>query len=422
MLTKEKQKAVLESMLFLSTQPVPIAKMVRKLKQISRRLDALEEKQTASQSQSVQDERFTSMDVENSEAISQDVDTFSATDEIQVGEQVEKLEDEMNDLESDSDSTEDSLDLEVSDSDIDAIDAEETETDETETDEADAEALIGLEDGADVIDIRQFRRDQGESLSVADENESVDAIAAEEIPGDEDIDFAGDVMRQLMQKQQELEDEITSSDVKDLLDEMAEELKTDNRGLELVAVAKGYQFRTKYEISQWLKDEKIVAPSRFSPSSLETLAIIAYQQPITRQKIEELRGVDSGGVVKTLLEKTIVRVVGRSEEPGRPLVYGTSQRFLEIFGLKNLKDLPSIQDYQSLGMAKDTESERSESDNEGIFIDDLLDSDLSAAMSEEDDAILGDLDDSLKNLRDVEKDIFASETQETEVTQGENGG
>jgi len=218
-----------------------------------------------------------------------------------------------------------------------------------------------------------------------------------------------DVMQQLMQKQQELDSVISASDIKRLLKEIEEELQKDEHGYELVTVAKGYQFRTKYDISEFLKDEKIQAPSRFSPSSLETLAIIAYQQPITRQKIEDIRGVDSGGVLKTLLDKGILRVVGRSEEPGKPLIYGTSKKFLEIFSLNSLKDLPSLQDYHSLQLSQDKEELLEVSKNEDeIFIDDLIDDDMEE-LSDAERAVLDDLDSSLKNLKEVEKEVIASQ-------------
>jgi segregation and condensation protein B len=88
--------------------------------------------------------------------------------------------------------------------------------------------------------------------------------------------------------------------------------------------------------------------AKFSQSALETLAIVAYRQPITRAEVEHLRGVDCGGVLKSLLEKRLVRILGKKDIPGRPLIYGTSKEFLEIFGLKDLKSLPTLKEIQAL--------------------------------------------------------------------------
>jgi segregation and condensation protein B len=88
--------------------------------------------------------------------------------------------------------------------------------------------------------------------------------------------------------------------------------------------------------------------TRFSRAALETLAIIAYRQPATRAEIEYLRGVDSGGVMKTLLDKNLIRILGKKDVPGRPLMYGTSRQFLELFGLRDLNDLPTLKEFAAL--------------------------------------------------------------------------
>jgi len=119
-------------------------------------------------------------------------------------------------------------------------------------------------------------------------------------------------------------------------------------GFELVAVAGGWQFRTRPAFQSYVTRHIKAKSSRFSQSSLETVAIIAYRQPITRAEIEHLRGVDCGGVLKSLLEKRLVRILGKKDIPGRPLIYGTSKEFLEIFGLKDLKSLPTLKEIQAL--------------------------------------------------------------------------
>jgi segregation and condensation protein B len=109
-------------------------------------------------------------------------------------------------------------------------------------------------------------------------------------------------------------------------------------------VADGWVLATKPEYAPWIKKlfkEKYIL--KFSPSALEALAIIAYKQPVTRAGIDEIRGVESSGVIDTLLEKRLVKVVGRKETLGKPLLYGTTQDFLKYFGLAHLSDLPLIE-------------------------------------------------------------------------------
>jgi segregation and condensation protein B len=129
-----------------------------------------------------------------------------------------------------------------------------------------------------------------------------------------------------------------------------QELKTDygreGRGLQLVEVAGGYQITTRPEYNDWVRellDPK--TPTRLSIQALETLAVIAYKQPVTLPEIIDLRGVKSGGVIKTLLEKRLIRIVGRKEVVGRPMLYGTTKNFLLHFGLKDLAELPRIEEF-----------------------------------------------------------------------------
>lgn len=120
-------------------------------------------------------------------------------------------------------------------------------------------------------------------------------------------------------------------------------------GFCLAEVAGGWQFRTSPALQEYVVRHIKTRTTRFSQSALESLAIIAYRQPITRAEIEHLRGVDCGGVLKSLLEKKLVRILGKKDIPGRPLIYGTSKEFLEIFGLKDLKSLPTLREIQALG-------------------------------------------------------------------------
>jgi len=142
--------------------------------------------------------------------------------------------------------------------------------------------------------------------------------------------------------------EFARDDIKIALVELAEYHRERGGGFDLVEVAGGWQFRTRPTFQPYITRHIKAKSSRFSQSSLETLAIIAYRQPITRAEVEHLRGVDCGGVLRSLLEKKLVRILGKKDIPGRPLIYGTSKEFLEIFGLKDLKGLPTLKEIQAL--------------------------------------------------------------------------
>lgn len=124
------------------------------------------------------------------------------------------------------------------------------------------------------------------------------------------------------------------------------EYEDGSRGVELVEIAGGYEFRTKPRWAEWVNRLKKTKAVRLSRSALETLAIIAYRQPIIRPAIEEIRGVDSGWVLRTLLEKGLVKMLGRKDLPGRPMIYGTTRAFLELFSLNTLADLPNLKEIQ----------------------------------------------------------------------------
>ena len=120
------------------------------------------------------------------------------------------------------------------------------------------------------------------------------------------------------------------------------------RGVVLEEVAGGYQLRTPKEHALYVRKLLSAKPPRLSRPLLETLAIVAYRQPVTRPEIEQLRGVDSGGVLETLLERRLVRIAGRKEAPGRPIMYATSPEFLEVFGLLDLDSLPDLEEFKEL--------------------------------------------------------------------------
>jgi segregation and condensation protein B len=137
--------------------------------------------------------------------------------------------------------------------------------------------------------------------------------------------------------------EIDSTEAKALLQELKKEYELQNRGIQIVAVAGGYRMCTKPEFAAYV--EKLYRPqiSPLSKAALETLAIVAYRQPITRAEIESIRGVKTEGVLTNLMERKLIQEVGRKEGPGRPILYGTTEDFLQYLGLNGLHELPSLE-------------------------------------------------------------------------------
>jgi segregation and condensation protein B len=118
----------------------------------------------------------------------------------------------------------------------------------------------------------------------------------------------------------------------------------------LVEVAGGYQLRTAKSNSEAVKKFLGGRPARMSKATLETLAIVAYRQPITKAEIEAIRGVDVDGVITTLLERNLIRAVARKDVPGRPFLYGTTAEFLELFNLKDLSELPTLKETEEISL------------------------------------------------------------------------
>ena len=146
-------------------------------------------------------------------------------------------------------------------------------------------------------------------------------------------------------------EDVPRKDVVAALAELGEEYERTGRGLRLAEVANGYQLRTAKEHSEFVRRLTAVKPARVSRANLETLAIIAYRQPVTRAEIEEIRGVSVDGVVSTLLERRLIRIVARKDVPGKPFLYGTTREFLEAFNLKDLKSLPTLQEMENMTQA-----------------------------------------------------------------------
>lgn len=221
---------------------------------------------------------------------------------------------------------------------------------------------------------------------------------------------------------------------------------SSNRGIGLRQVAGGWQFHTKAHCAEWLKKLSVPKPMKLSGPALETLAIVAYRQPIVRSEVEKIRGVDSGAVLKTLLDRRLLRIVGRRDEPGQPLLYGTTKEFLEVFNLKGLTELPTLKDIEDLMRERRTVTEPGVQDAEASAPDEgeepteviegeddeeetqvirkrVPDEDDEGEPKEEKDMeALGELENSLKSLRKLERGMFPKMHDEEDADSLAAGG
>lgn len=146
---------------------------------------------------------------------------------------------------------------------------------------------------------------------------------------------------------------VSKSELKEALRSLREDFDREGRGLQVVELAGGYQMVTRLEHAPWIRRlAKVKASPKLSRSALESLAIIAYKQPIVRSEIEQIRGVEVSTVLRTLLERKLIRMVGRKDVPGRPIMYGTTKLFLQQFGLSDLSQLPPLREIKELGDAE----------------------------------------------------------------------
>jgi segregation and condensation protein B len=146
---------------------------------------------------------------------------------------------------------------------------------------------------------------------------------------------------------------VEKSEIKEALEKLVLEYNERQGGIYLQEVAGGFQFRTRPELSPWVKKLKSTKPHSLSPQAMETLAIVAYKQPIVKSEIESIRGVDVGAPLKGLLDKKLIRIVGRKDVPGKPIIYGTTRKFLEVFNLKDLMDLPNLRELKELNQQQE---------------------------------------------------------------------
>lgn len=182
----------------------------------------------------------------------------------------------------------------------------------------------------------------------AESEEEITATRAELKPAIEALLFVSDEPLPFKQLNKILGD-VPESDVRAALDELIAEYETRQGGLEIREIAGGWRISTRPQYHEFIRKYLRSKPSaRLSLAALETLAVIAYKQPITIPEILEIRGVSSSSAIRTLLEKRLIVTKGRKETVGRPMMYGTSKEFLLQFGLRDLSELPSIEDFEDL--------------------------------------------------------------------------
>jgi segregation and condensation protein B len=155
---------------------------------------------------------------------------------------------------------------------------------------------------------------------------------------------------QTLQRFAEVLEGVDKDTIQAILTELQAEWESQRRGVQLVEVAGGYQLRTAKVNADWVKKFLGGRPARMGRATLETLAIIAYRQPITKAEIEAIRGVDVDGVIATLIERNLIRAVARKDVPGRPFLYGTTPEFLQLFNLKDLTHLPTLKEMDEISL------------------------------------------------------------------------
>lgn len=144
------------------------------------------------------------------------------------------------------------------------------------------------------------------------------------------------------------EREINRQEVAAHLRELTAAHEERRGGFLLREIAGGYQFRTRPDLAVWIAKMKACRPAALTAAALETLAVVAYRQPVVKAEVDRLRGVDAGRPLRTLLERRLIRILGRKDVPGKPMIYGTTKKFLEVFGLKDLSELPTLGELKDL--------------------------------------------------------------------------
>jgi segregation and condensation protein B len=142
--------------------------------------------------------------------------------------------------------------------------------------------------------------------------------------------------------------DVSKDEIDCLLRELIHEYEARDGGFYIQQVAGGFQFRTRESMGTWIQKMRRGRPAMLSPAAMETLAIVAYRQPVMKAEIDKIRGVDASGSLKGLFEKKLVRIMGRKDIPGKPIIYGTTKKFLEVFNLQDLSELPTLREIKDL--------------------------------------------------------------------------
>ena len=153
-------------------------------------------------------------------------------------------------------------------------------------------------------------------------------------------------------------EELKHSDIKEGICELSKTYQKKNRGIQLREVAGGYQLVTKDENKDFVQCLKKSRPFRLSSASLEVLSIVAYKQPCTRSEINHIRRMDSSHILRKLMDRNLIAFAGQSDQPGKPMTYKTTKKFLEIYGLKNLNNLPSLEEITQEFLPEDTKNNK----------------------------------------------------------------
>lgn len=188
--------------------------------------------------------------------------------------------------------------------------------------------------------------------------------------------------------------------IRDAINELQQDCET--RAVELKEVASGYRYQAKQEYAPWLKKLWEERPQRYTRAFLETLVLIAYRQPITRAEIEEIRGVAvNSQIIKTLAEREWIKVLGHKDVPGKPALLGTTKQFLDYFNLKNLSELPNLQEIQDLD-AKGSELEKQ------LQLDTTIEQQISAEAAEKADALVQEVE-ADSDEKTIEQEVFSQQ-------------
>ena len=180
-------------------------------------------------------------------------------------------------------------------------------------------------------------------------------------------------------------------------------------GFELVAIAGGYQFRTKSPYANYVRELKADKPKRLTTAALETLAVIAYRQPVVRSDIEKIRGVDVSPTIKTLLERNLIRIVGHQSSVGQPALFGTTDEFLKVFGLNSLGELPTLRDLNEI------EREPGEERTAAPVEEGVVEESVSGEESSGEEVSVEESSVEASAAHEIEVEVASSETVATEI-------